>query len=197
MSQGHIWGVNGVEIDLSGDESVHKFNQFNQFNTHAQPGRVSFRSSGAKSTFEFGRGSIYGHSGASVTMTGTESQLITSERTAFNTYVGAGVRIAVGNNRSEGTIKMNQVQFGGARGAGGGGGQRGRQGRQPEPDRVHAGLRDRHDRHRRDHRVRPRGHDDREGQFTPAAQGTGHDQGPGACLAENDVISASAQLLCH
>jgi hypothetical protein len=46
MSQGCIWGVNGVEIDLSGDESVYKFNQFN---THAQPGRVSFRSSGAKS----------------------------------------------------------------------------------------------------------------------------------------------------
>jgi hypothetical protein len=113
MGQGYIWGVNGVDIDLSGDETVYKFSQFN---THAQPGRVSFRASGAKTTFEFGRGSIYGHSGATVTMTGAESQLITSDATAFNTYVGSGVRIAVGNNTSKGTVKMSQARFGGAGG---------------------------------------------------------------------------------
>jgi hypothetical protein len=110
LSQGYFEGDNGVDINLTGDETVYKFSQFN---THSQPGTVSFRASGAKSTFEFGRGSIYGESGVSLTMTGAENQLITSDRTAFNTYEGAGVRIAVGNNQSKGTIKMNQAQFGG------------------------------------------------------------------------------------
>lgn len=113
LSQGYFWGVNGVDINLTGDETVYKFSQFN---THAQPGAVSFRASGAKSTFEFGRGSIYGYSGVSLTMIGAESQLIASDITAFNTYTGAGVRIAVGNNQSKGTIKMNQARFGGAGG---------------------------------------------------------------------------------
>jgi hypothetical protein len=113
LSQGYFWGVNGVDIHLAGAESVYKFSQFN---THAQPGAVRFRASGANSIFEFGRGSIWGYSGASVSMTGAENQLITSDYTAFNTYTGAGVRIAVGNNRAKGTIKMSQPLFGGAGG---------------------------------------------------------------------------------
>lgn len=189
MSQGYIWGVNGVEIDLSGDETVYKFNQFN---THAQPGRVSFRASGAKSTFEFGRGSIYGHSGATVTMTGAESQLITSDFTAFNTYVGAGVRIAVGNNTSKGTIKMNQARFGGAGGlvieAGKGGSdslieftQGSVIGMAEAGVSIESGgggttiV--------KDSSLQPR--------TAPVTV-----RGSGFCLAENNVISASAQFLC-
>ncbi|MFN3983684.1 MAG: hypothetical protein ACK4SA_25225, partial [Caldilinea sp.] len=113
LSQGYFEGYNGVDINLTGDETVYKFTDFN---THSQPGAVSFRAIGAKSTFEFGRGSIYGYSGVSLIMTGAENQLITSDRTAFNTYTGPGVRIAVGNNQSKGVIKMNQAQFGGAGG---------------------------------------------------------------------------------
>lgn len=113
LSQGYFEGYNGVDINLTGDETVYKFTEFN---THSPRGAVSFRASGAKSTFEFGRGSIYGYSGVSLTMTGAENQLIASDRTAFNTYTGAGVRIAVGNNQPKGVIKMNQTQFGGAGG---------------------------------------------------------------------------------
>ncbi len=189
MSQGYIWGVNGVEIDLSGDETVYKFNQFN---THAQPGRVSFRASGAKSTFEFGNGSIWGYSGASVTMTGTENQLISSGVTGFNTYTGAGVRISVGNNQSKGTIKLNQARFGGAGGL-----------------VIEAG----------------KGGSDSLIEFTQGSvigmaetgiiieSGNGGStivkdsslqpyrapvtiKGPGACLAENNVVNASAQFTC-
>jgi hypothetical protein len=189
MSQGYIWGVNGVDIDLSGDETVYKFNQFN---THAQPGRVSFRASGAKSTFEFGRGSIYGHSGASVTMTGAENQLITSDSTAFNTYVGSGVRIAVGNNTNKGTIKMNQARFGGAGGlvieAGKGGSDSlveftqgsviGMSGSGVTIESGAGGTT-----LVKDSSLQPR--------TAPVTVRAG-----GFCLAENNVISASAQFLC-
>jgi len=113
FSQGYIWGVNGVDINLTGAETVYKVNEFN---THSQPGTVSMRASGAKSTFELGRGSFYGYAGLSLEMTGAEAQLITSNFTAFNTYVGAGVRISVGANQPKGTIKMDQPLFGGAGG---------------------------------------------------------------------------------
>lgn len=189
MSQGYIWGVNGVEIDLSGDESVYKFNQFN---THAQPGRVSFRSSGAKSTFEFGRGSVYGYSGVSVSMTGAESQLISSDITAFNTYVGAGVRVAVGNNQAKGIIKMNQARFGGA------GGlviEAGKGGSDSLVEFTHGSVIGMVDAGviietgaggmtiMKDSSLQP--------SRAPVMI-----RGPGFCLAENNVITASSQFLC-
>jgi hypothetical protein len=189
MSQGYIWGAGGVEIDLSGDETVYKFNQFN---THAQPGRVSFRASGAKSTFEFGRGSIYGYSGAGVTMTGVENQLIASDFTAFNTYVGSGVRIAVGNNTAKGTVKMNQARFGGAGGlvieAGKGGSESlieftqgsvigmGASGVTIESGSGGTTI-------VKDSSLQPRS--------APVTV-----RGAGFCLAENNVVNASAQFLC-
>jgi hypothetical protein len=190
MSQGYIWGVNGVEIDLSGDETVYKFNQFN---THAQPGRVSFRASGAKSTFEFGRGSIYGYSGANVTMTGVENQLITSDSTAFNTYVGAGVRIAVGNNTSKGTIKMNQARFGGAGGLVIEAGKGGSDSLIEFAQGSVIGMRDTGVTIEsgaggttivKDSSLQP--------TYAPVTV-----RGMGFCLAENNVISASAQFLCR
>jgi hypothetical protein len=110
LSQGYIEGTRGVDINLTGDETVYKFSQFN---THAERGFLSFRASGAKSTFEFSRGSVYGHTGISLTMTGAENQLIASDYTNFNSYIGTGVRISVGNNQSKGTIQMNQANFGG------------------------------------------------------------------------------------
>jgi hypothetical protein len=189
LSQGYFWGVNGVDINLTGDETVYKFSQFN---THAQPGTVSFRASGAKSTFEFGRGSIYGYSGVSLTMTGVENQLITSDFTAFNTYTGAGVRIAVGNNRSKGTIKMNQARFGGAGGlvieAGKGGSdslieftQGSVIGMQDTGVLIETGA----------------GGQTivKDSSLTPQTAPVTI-RGSGFCLAENNVIRASAQLLC-
>jgi hypothetical protein len=189
MSQGYIWGVNGVEIDLSGDETVYKFSQFN---THAQPGRVSFRASGAKSTFEFGRGSIYGYSGASVTMTGAESQLISSDITAFNTYTGAGVRIAVGNNTSKGTVKMNEARFGGAGGLVIEAGKGGSDSLIEFTQGSVIGMRDTGVTIEsgsggttivKDSSLQP--------YYAPVTI-----RGPGFCLAENNVINASAQFLC-
>jgi hypothetical protein len=188
LSQGYFWGVNGVDINLTGDETVYKFNQFN---THSQPGTVSFRSSGAKSTFEFGRGSIWGYSGASLTMTGPESQLIASDYNNWNTYTGAGVRIAVGNNTSKGTIKMNQTNFGGAGGVviqAGIGGSEGLIeytqgsviGMQATGVRIESGGTT----IVKDSSLQPR--------FAPVTI-----RGTGLCLAENNVISASAQSLCQ
>jgi hypothetical protein len=188
LSQGYFWGVNGVDINLTGAETVYKFNQFN---THSQPGKVSFRASGAKSTFEFGRGSIWGYSGATLTMTGAESQLVTSDYTAFNTYTGAGVRIAVGNNTSKGTIKMNQARFGGAGGlviqAGLGGSdslieftQGSVIGMQETGVRIESGA----STIVKDSSLQPR--------FAPVTI-----RGTGSCLAENNVISASTQSLCQ
>jgi hypothetical protein len=189
LSQGYFWGVNGVDVDLSGDETVYKFSQFN---THSQPGTVSFRASGAKSTFEFGRGSIWGYSGASVTMTGAENQLISSDITAFNTYTGAGVRIAVGNNQSGATVKMSQTRFGGAGGlvieAGMGGSgslieftQGSVIGMSDTGVLIQSGA----------------------GGVTVVKDSSLQPQrapvtvkGAGFCLAENNVISASAQFLC-
>jgi hypothetical protein len=190
MSQGYIWGVGGVVIDLNGDESVYKFNQFN---THSQPGTVAFRSRGAKNQFEFGRGSLYCFSGLSLSMTGAESQLITSDFTGFNTYQGAGVRINVGNNTSKGTIKMNQARFGGAGGlviqAGMGGSeslieftQGSVIGMQGSGVRIESGA----------------------GGSTIVKDSTMNlittpvtVRGPGFCLAENNVINASVQTLCR
>lgn len=189
LSQGYIWGVNGVDINLTGDETVYKFNQFN---THAQPGTVSFRASGAKSTFEFGRGSIYGYAGVSLSMTGAENQLITSDFTAFNSYTGAGVRIAVGNNQVKGTIKMDQARFGGAGGliieAGRGGSeslieftQGSVIGMQDTGVTIETGA----------------GGTTivKDSSLTPQTAPVTI-RGPGFCLAENNVIRASAQLLC-
>jgi hypothetical protein len=189
LSQGYIWGVNGVDINLTGDETVYKFNQFN---THAQPGAVSFRASGAKSTFEFGRGSIYGYSGVSLSMTGAENQLITSDYTAFNTYTGAGVRIAVGNNQAKGTIKMSQALFGGAGGlvieAGTGGSegvieftQGSVIGMQDTGVTITTGAGGQTI--VKDSSLRP--------FYAPVTI-----TGAGSCLAENNVINASAQSIC-
>jgi hypothetical protein len=190
LSQGYFWGVNGVDINLTGDETVYKFNQFN---THSQPGAVSFRASGAKSTFEFGRGSIYGYSGVSLTMTGAENQLTTSDFTAFNSYTGAGVRIAVGNNQSKGTIKMNQARFGGAGGlvieAGKGGSdslieftQGSVIGMQDTGVTIETGA----------------GGQTivKDSSLTPTTAPVTI-LGAGSCLAENNVIRASAQRLCQ
>ncbi|GAB4428338.1 MAG: hypothetical protein OHK0015_11140 [Chloroflexi bacterium OHK40] len=189
LRQGYFWGVNGVDINLTGDETIYKFTEFN---THAQPGTVSFRASGAKSIFEFGRGSIYGHSGVSLTMTGAENQLITSDFTAFNTYTGTGVRIAVGANQAKGTIKMSQARFGGAGGlvieAGIGGSdslvefvQGSVIGMNGTGVRITSG---------------PGGQTIvKDSSLTPeTAPVTISSQG--FCLAENNVIRASTQLLC-
>jgi hypothetical protein len=188
LSQGYFWGVNGVDIHMTGDESVYKFNQFN---THSQPGTVSFRSSGAKSTFEFGRGSIYGYAGATLTMSGPESQLITSDFTGFNTYTGAGVRIAVGNNTAKGTIKMNQARFGGAGGLSIQAGLGGSEGLIEFTQGSVIGMQDTGVRIEsggttivKDSSLQPR--------LAPVTI-----RGTGFCLAENNVISASAQSLCQ
>jgi hypothetical protein len=190
MSQGYIWGVNGVDIDLSGDETTYKFNQFN---THSQPGRVSFRASGAKSNFEFGRGSVYGHSGVTLEMTGAENQLIASDYTAFNSYVGSGVRIAVGNNRNKGTIKMNQALFGGAGGLVIEAGKGGSDGLIEFTQGSVIGMSDSGVLIEtgaggttivKDSSIRP--------IRAPLTI-----KGPGFCLAENNVVLASAQFVCQ
>lgn len=190
LSQGYFWGVNGVDINLTGDESVYKFNQFN---THSQPGKVSFRASGAKTVFEFGRGSVYGYSGVTLTMSGAENQLITSDFTGFNSYIGSGVRIAVGNNQAKGTIKMNQARFGGAGGLVIEAGRGGSEGMIEFTQGSVIGMSD---------------------TGVRIETGTGGStivkdsslspvrapvtvRGPGFCLAENNVINASAQSLCR
>lgn len=190
MSQGYIWGVNGVDINLTGDETVYKASQFN---THSQPGQVSLRASGAKSTFEFGRGDFWGYSGLSLTMSGADNQLIASDITAFNTYTGAGVRIAVGNNQSGGTIKMSQARFGGAgglvieAGQGGSGGlvefaQGSVIGMTATGVRIESGAGG--STIVKDNSLQP--------SRAPVII-----RGAGLCLAENNVISASAQVLCQ
>lgn len=190
LSQGYFEGYNGVDINLTGDETVYKFSEFN---THSQPGTVNFRASGAKSTFEFGRGSVYGHSGVSLSMTGAENQLITADYTGFNTYVGAGVRIAVGNNTAKGTIKMNQARFGGAGGlvieAGKGGSdsmieftQGSVIGMQNTGVTIETGAGGQTI--VKDSSLQP--------YYAPVTI-----KGAGFCLAENNAIQASAQLLCR
>jgi hypothetical protein len=189
LSQGYFEGTNGVDINLTGDETVYKFSQFN---THSDLGTVSFRASGTKSTFEFGRGSVYGYAGVSLSMTGAENQLITSDSTGFNTYTGAGVRIAVGNNQAKGTIKMNQARFGGAGGlvieAGIGGNdslieftQGSVIGMSDTGVTIEAGAGG--NTIVKDSSLRP---------FTAPVT----IRGAGFCLAENNVITASAQSIC-